>query len=458
MLRVLQNLSVTGRGPGVRGTRRPRCAYAVAIVVLAALAACQPGAEHTLLIEDVVVIDPATRSVRSNQCVMISGELIAAVADCDGTEHAVEVIDGRGKYLIPGLWDMHVHALWDESLYRPFFADFVRFGVVGIRDMASRPEVLAAAREFAARPGMLAPEFLASGPVVDGPQPLMPGHAIPVGDAAEARAAVAELAALGADFVKPYTLLPREAALALLDESASRGLRVAGHLPASLDASDAIQGGMDSIEHLAVGTGGLCDLAIEARCRDTFRQLRDAGVYLTPTLLIRSNRARLDEIDESAGRLADMPELIANDWQSRRAARLARLTAEDWQAEREQYAAEQRYTEIAIEEGALLLAGTDAGDLYVPPGSSLHDELKLLVDAGMSPMDALRSATSVPAGFLDLPAYGRVSRGAVASLLLLDGNPLDDIRATRNIVTVILRGREKRFDNGMAVKAGATLE
>lgn len=425
---------------------------------MASISACQPGAEHTLLIEGATVIDPATRSVRDRQCVLVTGEVITAVADCDGSQAAAEVIDARGKYLVPGLWDMHVHALWDETLYRPFFTDFVRYGVVGVRDMASQPEVLAAARDYAKRPGVLAPVLIASGPVVDGPQPLMPGHAYAAGDAQEARAAVSELAGLGADFVKPYTLLPREAALAVFDESATRGLPVAGHLPASLDVNDAIAGRMASIEHMAVGVGGLCDLAYESRCRDTFRRLREAGVYLTPTLLIRFNRAQLDQFDESGGRLHDMPELIAKDWLERRNARLGKLSADDWQAARAQYALEQRYTEIAIEEGALLLAGTDAGELYVPPGSSLHDELQLLVGAGMSPMDALRSATTLPAEFLNLPAYGRVSPGAVASLLLLNGNPLDGIHETRNISAVILRGREKRFDGDAVVDADAPLE
>lgn len=390
---------------------------------------------------NVNVYDPGSGKVLADRCVLIDGERIARVDRCDRLPGSARVFDGHGGWLLPGFRDMHVHALWDESLVEPFFRDFLAWGVTGIRDMASQPETLAATRARIAT-GELPPlRLVASGPVVDGPQPLFPSHAIAAGDAAGALAAVDRVIAAGGDFIKPYSLLPREAALALLGEARRRGLPVAGHLPAALTAEDAIAHGMAGIEHLAVGAGGLCDLADENDCRRTFARLAAAGVHLTPTLLVRQRRTLLDAEDfETIARVAAMPALVRDDWRNRREQRRARLAPADWAAERQQYAGERRYTELAIITGAPLLAGTDAGELFIPPGLSLHHELALLVAAGMTEREAIAAATRVPADFLGLADEGRVQAGAVADLVLLGSNPLVDINATRDLRAVLLRG------------------
>jgi imidazolonepropionase-like amidohydrolase len=420
--------------------QRSMVRVALAACVVCIPVACSPPPD-TLLIDNVTVIDPASGSVREQQCVLIEGERIIAVSPCNRHPRHANRVSGEGKWLLPGFRDMHVHALWDDSVYPVFFDQFLAYGITGVRDMASAPPVLKDARAYLGRHEVPAPQLLASGPVIDGPEPIMPGHAIAADSAEDARAAVAELLAIDADFAKPYTLLPREAALALLDEAAKAGLPVAGHLPASLTVDDAIAGGMASIEHMAVGIGGLCDPEDEPACLDVFRRLAAANVYLTPTLLIRQRRSELPREDLFAiSRIEHMPAVVADDWRQRRAARLQRTDAAGWVAARRQYAREQRITELAIQAGAKLLAGTDAGDLFVPPGLGLHDEIQLLVAAGMTAMQALQAATSNPADFLGLRDEGRVRPGARADLVLLSKNPLEDIRNTREIAAVIVGG------------------
>ncbi len=394
-----------------------------------------------MLIRGATAIDPGSGRVLENACVAIDGDRIVRAAVCDGRERAARVIDGAGAYVVPGLWDMHVHALWDASIVQPFFDDFIAHGVVGVRDMGGDSDIAARARTDLAA-GALGPRLVAAGPFVDGPQPLIPPFAIATTTHADGVAAARAVKDAGGDFVKAYTLLPAAAAQGVFDEARALGLPVVGHLPAALNVDDAIAGGMVSLEHMAVGVGGLCDVDDAAACAATFAKLTDAGVYLTPTLVIRERRTRLDQegVDAQA-RLDAMPEAVAGDWMSRRDAALAELPPHDWDARRAQFLRERRLTELAAENGARLLAGTDAGDLFVPPGLSLHDELALLVEAGLTPMRALAAATSAPAAFLKLEDQGGIAPGMRADLVLLRADPLADIRNTREIEAVVLGGR-----------------
>jgi imidazolonepropionase-like amidohydrolase len=169
--------------------------------------------------------------------------------------------------------------------------------------------------------------------------------------------------------------------------------------------------------------------------------LKKARVALTPTLIVRKRRTELDMsgILELA-RVDDMPQIVAEDWLARREHALGELSPEEWAARRLQFVQEQAMTARAIREDALLLAGTDAGDLFVPPGASLHDELALLVEAGMSEMRALRAATADAAAVLGLSERGAIRKGATADLVILRSDPLQDIRNTRDIESVIVSG------------------
>ena len=395
----------------------------------------------TLEIRNATVIDPASGSVTADRCIRISGDTITAVADCEAAP-AIPSIDARGRWVIPGLWDMHVHSVWHADVYEPFFDAFIRFGVVGIRDMGGDLEVLQQARWFLEQPYNVGPYLVAAGQMLDGPQPIHPSLSLALETRTDGMRAVRTLAERGVDFVKVYTLLPGDAALGAMAEAKRRGLPVVGHLPASMDVDTAVRHGMSGIEHMAVEIGGLCDVDDPADpCAGVFARLARAGVALTPTLIVRKRRAELDQPDLlEQSRVTEMPAIVADDWLAQRDGALDSLDTADWRKRRVQFEREQALTARAIREGALVLAGTDAGDLFVPPGASLHEELALLVAAGMSEMQALRAATADATSVLGLADRGFIGAGARADLLILGSDPLEDIANTRDIDHVIVGG------------------
>jgi len=421
------------------------CAMRAAVALVFAVAATGCGLvapRDTLEIRGVTVIDPASATVIENRCIRIRDDTVSAIADCHAAGD-IDTIDAAGMWAVPGLWDMHVHALWHADVYEPFMADFIRFGIVGIRDMGGSLDVLQQARWHMRQTGSIGPHVIAAGPFLDGPDPINPTLSLRLASYQDGVAAVATIARRGADFVKLYTLLPADAALGAMAEARRRGLPVVGHLPATLDLDVAIANGMQGIEHMAVELGGLCDVDDPGdECRDVFGRINAAGVALTPTLIVRKRRTELDQPQIlHTARVTQMPAVVADDWLARRDHALATEPRGGWDDRRRQFAHEQALTRRAIESGSLILAGTDAGDLFVPPGDSLHDELALLVAAGMSEMQALRAATADATAFLGMSDRGRLRPGAKADLLVLHADPLLDIHNTRAIEFVIVDGR-----------------
>jgi len=375
--------------------------------------------------------------------VLIGGDRIAAVGPRDSIAiEGAEVVDARGLWILPGLWDMHVHALYDPALVDRLLGLLVANGVTGIRDMGGRLDVVLDVRRRIRAGELLAPRVVAPGPVLDGPEPVIPEISWPVATAGEGRAAVDSLAAADADFVKVYTLLPREAFFAVVERARERALPVAGHVPAAVTPIEAARAGMRSIEHLRSEIEPYCSRTEPAACDEPFAVFREMDTWQTPTLAVRRNRAFLD--DSTAvwkPYLRHAPSSLLTEWQAERAGRLER--GEEYFADaRERHADEVFVTGELHEAGIPILAGSDAGALFSLHGFALHDELELLVAAGLEPEDALRAATSEAARFLGLQgSLGTITAGKKADLVLLEGDPIADIRNTRRIHAVMLDGR-----------------
>lgn len=417
-----------------------RALPALLFAIIACSCSTSPAA-GTLEVRHATIIDPRSGTIAADRCIRIAGDTITGIADCAPAPDTA-AIDARGRWVIPGLWDMHVHTVWHAEVYPAFFEAFVRSGVVGVRDMGGNLDVLQQARWYLEQPDTIGPYLVAPGPFLDGPEPVHPAFSLALETREDGMKAVRIIAARGADFVKLYTLLPADAAMGALAEAQRRGLPVVGHLPASMDVDTAVRNGMSGIEHMAVEVGGLCDLDDPADpCAGVFAQLREADIALTPTLIVRKRRGELDlpGILERA-RVDEMPEVVATDWLAQREKLLDTLTTKAWQGRRAQFIRERALTERAIREGARVLAGSDAGVLFVPPGVSIHDELCLLVDAGMSEIEALRAATADATEVLGLEGRGTIREGARADMLILRSNPLEDIANTRDIEFVILGG------------------
>jgi cytosine/adenosine deaminase-related metal-dependent hydrolase len=373
----------------------------------------------------------------------------------------VVVIDATGEFLIPGLWDMHVHLDAQGSELRTLAAN----GITGIREMYSAISI-ATLGAWRARPEN--PRIAAAG-FLDGPLMLTSGPARPdayaVGNAEEARQAVRLLQARGADFLKVYNGLPREAYFAIAQESKRLGIPFAGHVPEAVSPAEASEAGQLSQEHLinillacssreeelraqrvstmndpaispverALQLGfpdpqGLFNTYDDAKAAALFKTFVKNGTWHTPTLaLLQSFLAD----KQRARRLLYMQDLSAevfDGWMARISALLDRY---------------KKLVRDMHRAGVDFLAGTDTGpNNPVPVGIGLHDELELLVDSGFTPMEALQTATRNPARYFGrLKDMGTIEPGKLADLVLLSANPLDDIRNTRKIAVVILRGR-----------------
>lgn len=435
----------------------------------------------------VVAVD--TGALLADRTVVIEGDRIAAVSAHARAPEAARTIDARGKFLIPGLWDMHVHALWARDTPERVFPLFIANGVTGIRDMGSPLPVAETLRwRSAVASGELGPRIVAAGRLVDGPQPVWPGS-VAVSDAPQARDAVDGLKQAGVDFIKVYSRLPRDCYFAVAEETKKQGLPFCGHLPVEVSASEASAAGQRSIEHLSellysasareaelrrelVATRpgperdgvrwkqmtALVQSFSEERAISMAEFFRRNGTWQVPTLIAQHTFAYSDDIDLT--RLpgaAYVPREALDGWKERLAAFRRGRSAADLLAYRRANETEIRLVQIMRRAGVGFMSGTDA-DLYYVSGYGLHAELRLMQEVGFSPLEALRAATLNPALFLGRQeTMGTIEAGKVADLVLVDSNPLDDVGNTEKITAVVAAGRyldRSALDGLLATAAG----
>lgn len=441
------------------------------------LATAADGAQirADLLIRHAMVVDVERGRLVADQAVVVAGDEIVATgrdADIARSWQAKQTLDAQGRYLMPGLWDMHVHfgggvELVEEN--KALLPLYVAHGITTVRDASGdlAAEVLTWRGEIEAG-RLFGPNLLSSGPKIEGIEPVWKGT-LEAGSEADVDAALAKLQALDVDFVKitDSTLKP-ELFLYAVRRAHVLGFRTSGHIPMALTVRQAVDAGLSSIEHLdyAFKAGAKDESKIaadfaagrvertEAHRRidagfdrataiDAYRHLARKGVFVTPTLNGSRIIAWLDEDShEDDEYLAYIgPGLRKTyEWRVERAAQADAAAIAARHAHFERVAA---VLPMLQEAGVTIMAGTDAGFLnsFNYPGTGLHDELALFVKEGLTPAQALSSATRAgPAWFDRLDRYGAIGSGKAADLVLLDRNPLEDIGATRAIRAVILRG------------------
>ena len=452
--------------------------FGVLLVFVAA--ACSPAVgpviapSAAIAVTHVTVVDVTGGPPRTNATVVVRGNRIASISSSDSAAPAdARVVDGTGKYLIPGLWDMHVHAAW-PNMADPVAELFVANGVTGVRDMWGDPGVIRDWRQRVAERDGRHPRLVAAGNLVDGPEPVWP-NSIRARNANDARAVVRSLQRGGADFIKVYSHLPRDAYFAIADESKQLGIPFAGHVTIAITAAEASQAGQRSIEHLtgvALGcsalesqiteetsktidgrgwaaasaferaAGGLIDSTYDAaRCDSLAALFVRNQTWAVPTLTVRYNVTHLeDPALENDPRLRFIPRFVRQRWFDR--AETIEPGGRTAAAQQAQFRRETMIVGQLWRDGVPILAGTDELNPYCLPGFSLHDELARLVGAGLTPLAALQAATINPARFLHATdSLGTIEVGKVADLVLLDGDPLADIRNVSRISAVVANGR-----------------
>ncbi len=424
-----------------------------------------PG-DPALQIENVTVIDVTGGPSKSHQTVIVRDGRIADIGPAEAfpdSKESITRIDGKGKFLIPGLWDMHVHTVFGdwfprgESISLPLF---IANGVTGVRDMGGELDTLQQWRKQIAAGTLLGPRMVISGPMLDGPRPRFPSS-IAVTTAADGRRAVDDLKQRGVDFIKLQSLIPRDAVFAIADEARKQGIAFEGHVPDSVRASEASNAGQRSFEHLIgifEGSSPLEDEFLQGgktpgkflasfdpnRAAKLFALLARNQTWQCPTLVWERGGNLIEEIDFAHDpRAKYVPAYWKEVTWKRFTDEIRRDTTDDLPTRRRFVAKELDVVDQMHHSGIPFLAGTDtAPGVYVFPGFSLHEELQLFVAAGFTPLEALQTATVSPAKFLGMEdSAGSVAKGKLADLVLLDANPLDDIRNTQKINAVIVNGR-----------------
>lgn len=428
-----------------------------------------------LLVRHANVIDMATGKVARDQVVAVrGGDVVAVGPDKGATAYsASRTIDATGKFVMPGLWDMHVHFGGGPELIqenRNLLPLYLAHGITSIRDCAGdlAHEVLAW-REEIRRGALLGPTLYTSGPKLEGLKPIWKG-VLEVGTEAEVNAALDRLQGLKVDFVKitDNTLKP-DLFLYAVREATRRGLKTSAHIPAAITVEQASKAGLTSIEHMSyalrpgasreaewaadVAAGRITPAEATAKtlaafdattAKAAYRGFAAKGMFITPTLNGSRATAYLDQDDHKADPyLAYIgPGLKKTyDW---RVGLAAKDDAAAIARRHQRYEKAANLLPLLQGSGMTIIAGTDAGFLnaFNYPGVGLHDEMGIFVAHGLTPLRTLQAATLAgPKYFGTTARYGAVARGKAADILILDQNPVLDIANARTVRGLVLRGR-----------------
>lgn len=481
--RYLLRSDAYGESTATNRRRSPATLGLLAVVILFLTCSCSSHPPPSLAITHVTLIDATGAAPQTDMTIFLADERIAAIGPSKSffIPRKTKTLDGTGKVLVPGLVDMHVHltGAGEPTGSRDFILPLLLAnGITTVRDMGGDLESLLKLRHEIEHGQLQAPRIFFAGPYLDGNPPFFQPSLV-VTNSAEATEDVHSLISRGADFIKVQSNLSRDAYFAIADVCRREHITFVGHVPDHVTASEASDAGQKSIEHLT-GVLRACSsdepllirkqFAAGPKKATTGQSLnRELGwqrellqsysdeqatelittflrnqTWQVPTLiLLRNDAFPTPETDPSHDpRQKYVPLQVLANWQKGVKDRDKGATAQEFSLRSSLMQASLRIVGKLNAAGVPILAGTDTTAPFVFPGSSLHEELALLVQAGLTPMQVLEAATKLPAEFLGKQqTQGTIEQDKIADLLLLDANPLDDIHNTQKIRAVILRGK-----------------
>lgn len=445
------------------------------LLAIMLLAGCKADEKtnYDILIKNGNLIDLET-GVISVQDILITDGSIIKVIPSDSTDipSATTTIDATNQYILPGFWDNHVHFRGGDSLIaanKTFLKLFMANGITTVRDAGG--DLTTSVMEWKNAIGkgeLLGPSIFTSGPKIDGPNSTWAGS-LEVSNANEITKALDSLQQIPVDFVKIYdSRISGENYLNTIRQAEKRNLITSGHMPFTVTLEETITAGVDAVEHLyyvmkgcsanekeiterllsnEIGFWDAMPLLMESysdsTAQETFAQLKAKDVYVVPTLHIGETLSFLDEFDHTKDLyLKYMNKAIIKTYEGR-IKRALQSTDKQIQDRKELQRFFGKLAKSLHDSGVGLLAGSDSGafNSYTYPGISLHKELEQMVANGIPPLAALRTSAYNGAKFLKKDEdFGSVAPGKVADIVILNGNPLEDITQTRNIQIVIKQG------------------
>lgn len=441
--------------------------FALAFLFVPSHARAQkPATADLLVLTNATVVDVKTGTLKPDQTVVLERNRIYSIGPSKSAKYPrnADTVNCKGGYLIPGLWDMHVHLAFGD--WFPDAKDislplFIANGVTSVRDMGSDLDVVQDWRNEIEAGRMIGPRIFTSGPMLDGPKPRFPSS-LAIATPEDARRAVVNLKERGADFIKLQSLIPRDAVLVIADEAKKQEMAFEGHVPDAMRASEMSAAGMKSFEHLIgifEGSSPAEDDFLkggktEGKFLSTYDETRAASLaallaknhtWQCPTLVWERGGNLLDVSDFSADtRVKYMPGPWKNKTWKRFTEEITQGYGADDIATRKKFIEKElEVVRILHKAGVEFLAGTDTpAGVQIFPGFSLHEELQRFVAAGFTPLEALQTATLNPARFFGMEEQlGAIEQGKIADLVLLSANPLEDISNTQKIAGVFVNGR-----------------
>ena len=440
--------------------------------------------KNAYVIQNISIIDPID-GFQSIKHVVVEKDIITMILDKDFKflSNEVKLIDGSGKYLIPGLWDAHVHFSFDKSLTSTMPNLFLGHGITSVRDTGGPIEYVLKVKEASLLEPLKNPNIYIAGPLIDGSpnvyndsSPSFPLLSIENQDIIDIESNTMGLIDKGIDFLKAYEMLNENQFLAITKIARKQNLKVTGHIPLSMNLFSAVNSGLNGMEHLRnleLSIASNADELYQERLQllknpnnlpgSTLRSsihskqrisaldsidnnklelaanlLASKNVWQTPTLVLYRNFAKKTYTNPSFMiQLNKLPEEVKKKWS-------IEFAATDTIIDKNSL----RYSDWLVDTAGKLhnknvpfMAGTDTPIGYLIPGRSLHKELEILVESGLSNLDAIKTATINPATFFGIEnKVGRIKNGFKADLLILNSNPLNDITNTQNIHAVIKNG------------------
>lgn len=444
-------------------------------LVACVLVFCFGGFAQNLALSHVSIFDGRSPVLQRDMTILVRGNRIQSVGPSASIKipKTYKVLSTRGQYVIPGLWDLHVHLAglsadpaWSGEVLLPML---IHNGVLGVRDMGGDPLALQKWKTEIANGKRVGPHIIAAGKMIDGS--FQDPSVITVHDADESRRAVDQITASNSDFVKVLSGVNKDEYFAILDEAKKKNRSVAGHLTSEVTVEQALDAGQHSFEHIiysgiplactrneeqldremgaAMSTGAIrrilavLDKAEEqydsAQAQHLWQDFKAHGAAVVPTMVSTYVNAHMDELAQRQDLLKPFPDKLRQDWAP--AAIMPHYQPDKLAWYKREVEREKKLVFAMFNAGVTVLPGSDSLDPYNIPGNSLQKELELFVEAGLTPAQALRSATSESADFVGDSDRGMIAEGRVADFLVLTGDPVEDIKNTQRISAIILAGK-----------------